>query len=411
MKKLSLCLAILLVLLSSVNFMAAQQRPRDKGIFMEYKNEFLELIRKEADKFKATPSQPHKSFKVDLSGYDLPKFKEEFTTFWHNPPVSQGLAGTCWSFSTTSFLESEIYRIHKKEVKLSQLYTVYWEYVEKARYFVQHRGNSVFDEGSEGNAVTRIWKKYGIIPLENYTGLKPEQKFHDHSDMATEMKTYLNAVKQANAWNEEEVVSTVRAILKHYVGEPPSFVMAGGERLSPQEYLQKVLQINPDDYVDFMSLMENPYYQQCEYDVPDNWWHSSVYYNIPLPEFMEIIKRSIRNGYTIAIGGDVSEPGIQGHLSVAMVPSFDIPSEYIDEHARQLRFTNKTTADDHGIHLVGYQERNGVWWFLIKDSGSSARNSRPEGYYFYHEDYVKLKMLSFMIHRSAVEDVLKKFSK
>jgi bleomycin hydrolase len=58
------------------------------------------------------------------------------------------------------------------------------------------------------------------------------------------------------------------------------------------------------------------------------------------------------------IGGDTSEPGYYAHKEVAMVPTFDIPSEYIDEHARQLRFSNCATTDDHAIHLVGYMEKN-----------------------------------------------------
>jgi bleomycin hydrolase len=31
------------------------------------------------------------------------------------------------------------------------------------------------------------------------------------------------------------------------------------------------------------------------------------------------------------------------------------------------------------------------------------------GYYFFSEDYVKLKMLDFMVHREAVRELLQKF--
>ena len=35
---------------------------------------------------------------------------------------------------------------------------------------------------------------------------------------------------------------------------------------------------------------------------------------------------------------------------------------------RQFRFSNKTTTDDHAIHLIGYKiDENEDWWFLIKD--------------------------------------------
>ena len=158
-----------------------------------------------------------------------------------------------------------------------------------------------------------------------------------------------------------------------------------------------------------MSLMQQPYYKKVEYEVPDNWRHDSDYYNIPLNEFMAAIKGAIASGYTMALGGDVSEPGIVPRSDVAMIPTFDIPPEYIDENARQFRFSNKTTTDDHGIHLVGYMNKNGKEWFLIKDSGSSARNGNNKGFFFYDEDYVKLKMMDFMVNKDAVKSLLEKF--
>jgi bleomycin hydrolase len=229
--------------------------------------------------------------------------------------------------------------------------------------------------------------------------------------MFDEMDTYLKYVKKHNLWNVEVVIGTIRSILNHYIGVPPEKIMVDGKEMTPKQYLEKVVRLNLDDYVQFLSLLEKPYYQKVEFPVPDNWWLSEDYYNIPLDEFMSIIKSAIRDGHSICIGGDVSESGYDGYQEVAVVPTFDIPAEYIDEHSRQFRFSNKTTEDDHGIHLVGYYEKDGTDWYLIKDSGSGSRNGRHWGYYFYHEDYVKLKMLSFMIHKDAAKEVLNKFKK
>ena len=130
-----------------------------------------------------------------------------------------------------------------------------------------------------------------------------------------------------------------------------------------------------------------------------------------LNEWLAALKSAIRNGYTMCIGGDVSEAGYLSQNDIAIVPTFDIPSEYIDENARQFRFSNQTTTDDHGIHLVGYMTKDGKDWYLIKDSGSGSRDGNNYGYYFYNEDYVKLKMMDFMVHKDAVKDLLKKFKK
>ena len=356
-----------------------------------------------------------KRLKVDIKGKTFPNKVADYKQQWHNKPISQGNTGTCWAFSTTSFMESEVYRLTKQKVKLSEMWTVYWEYVEKAKGFVNSRGTTIFEEGSEANAVTKIYKKYGIVPESTYDGKLPEQKFYNHEKMMKEMKSYLNMVKKNNIWNEDQVISTIKSILNHYMGTPPTVVEINGKKISPIEYM-KSIKLVPDDYVDILSYKQHPFWKQCTYDVADNWWGNSDYYNVPLNDFMDALKKAVKAGYTCSIGGDVSEPGLltdKGDPQVAIIPSFDIPSANINDDARQFRFSNKTTTDDHGMHCVGYLVKDGVTWFLIKDSSSGSRNNDPNGdkfgYYFFREDFVKLKMMDFMIHKDAVKDLLKKF--
>jgi len=410
----------LLILIACIPFVSSLAQPvRNKGYYKEVEKGFYDknILRgiEEFEEKKAEPEQKRKTFKVDLSQVEVPKSVDEFKGPWRNNPVSQGATGTCWSFSTTSYFETEVFRITGKKVKISEMFTAYWEYVEKAKRFVNERGNSNFDEGSEANAVTRIFSLYGAVPHESYMGLLPGQTYHNHNRMVEEMKSYLQGVKNSNAWNTDEVLSTIRSILNHYMGEPPSTVTVDGKKLSPKQYLSEVLKLVPTDYVDVMSLMQSPYWTQCEYTVEDNWWHSKDYYNVPLDVFMAIIKKTIRSGYTLCIGGDTSESGFDSWSNVALVPTYDIPSDYIDESARQLRFTNKTTTDDHGMHLLGYQEKNGKDWYLIKDSGAGSRNcgkdSKNFGYYFFHEDYLKLKIMDFMVHKDMFAEYIGKFSK
>jgi bleomycin hydrolase len=256
--------------------------------------------------------------------------------------------------------------------------------------------------------VYRNWKKYGIVPAEAYTGLLNGQPFHDHTKMFEEISGYLKSLKSSNMWDESQAEETVRAIMNHCIGEPPKEIIVDGKKMTPLEYYEKITKLNVDDYVSICSFMDKPYHTYVEYEVPDNWWHSKEYFNVPLNEFMAAFKQAVRDGYTIELWGDVSEPGIDGHAGVAVVPTFDIPSQFIDESARQFRFNNGTTSDDHGIHVVGYYEKNGKDWYLIKDSGSGSRNNSHPGYFFFSEDYVKLKMLGFGVHKSAVTSLLEK---
>ncbi len=406
---------LLLTGLTTFALATANGQNTDKAIFRMnepgfYQNSILKDAR-EVEERKA-PAEVRQSFVVDMAGKELPnKVALYKNKQWHNPPISQGNTGTCWCFSTTSMLESDAFRINGTKVKLSEMYTVYWEYVEKARRYVKERGNSVFDEGSEANAVTRIWKKYGIVPASDYTGLLEGRKYHNHEVMAGEMKSYLASLKTNSAWDEAAALATIKSILNHYMGEPPAEITVNGKKMTPVQYLKDVVGINPDDYVDILSYTQEPFYRKVEYKVPDNWWHDSGYYNVPVSDFMNAFKNAVHKGYTVTIGGDVSEPGMDRKTQCAVVPDFDIPPAYINDDARQFRFTNSTTTDDHGMHVVGYLEKDGKDWYLVKDSSSGSRNNdstAPEfGYYFYSEDYVKLKIMDFMVHKDAVKDLLK----
>lgn len=415
MKK--ICLFIILFPLAFSTF--AQKKDNAKIIELEPgTGYYYETIMKDAQRVNDSlnAEEPGITVVMDQSLYNLPNKIELYERVWANPVISQGNTGTCWDFSTISLYESEIFRMYDMKVKLSEMFIVYHEYIEKARRFVRERGNSLFDEGSEGNAVARMALKYGLMPESAYTGLINGHKFHDHEKMVSEMKSYLNSLLESNAWNEEQVLETIKDIMNHYMGTPPESFNVDGVTYTPMEYMTNYLKLDPSDFVEILSYKQKPYWEQVEYTVPDNWWHSKDYYNIPLDVYMEVLKKAIKEGYSLSIGGDVSEAGFLRETQCAMIPDFDIPSEYIDEDARAFRFDNETTTDDHGMHLIGYLENyngEGKDWYLIKDSSSGSRNNgedKPEfGYYFFNEDYIKLKMMGFTIHKDAVKDILDKF--
>jgi len=362
--------------------------------------------------YKATTNfygKPDTILTMDFSNVKRPTSIELFKPLFHLPPVRQDTTGTCWAFATISFLESELARLGKEPVKLSEMFVAYHEYIEKARRFVQFKGDSEFGQGSEENgAILRI-KQYGIVRTSDYNGLLTGQNKHSHDTMFKEMKKYLNFIKENNNWDEKIVIKNIKLILNKYLGKPPATITVNNKQITPLEYATNVLQLPLDDYVDFMSFKYVPFYTKEEYRVPDNWWHCKDYHNVPLAQWYEAIKQAIKQGYTVAIGGDVSELGKCGEFDIAIISEFDIDPSKINQDARELRFYNETSTDDHALHVVGFQRYKGEDWFLIKDSGYSATKGKFRGYYFFRGDFVKLKMLTFMVHKDAVKTLLNKF--
>jgi bleomycin hydrolase len=358
---------------------------------------------------KEGPESPEATFlAADLTGFAHPTEVREFTRLFHLPPVQQGRTGTCWAFAATSLLESELRRKGQAEVKLSEMHTVYWEYVEKARRFVREKGQSFLGQGSEPNSALARIKQYGLVRETDYSGLLDGKTAHDHSALFREFRDYLNGLAARSEWDEAAAIAGVRAILDRHLGRPPARIDVDGRSLTPLGYLA-ALGLKPDDYVSFISFMYLPFYTKGEYKVPDNWWHSPDSLNLPLYEFSLALLRALRRGYTATLAVDFSEPGYLGGNDVAMVPTFDIPSPYIDQSSREYRFTNSSSTDDHAVHCVGYLEEAKGNWFLIKDSWENAWWGNVKGYFFYQDDYVRLKCLMFMVHKDAVKEMLEKF--
>lgn len=414
MKRSFLRWLVILVIAFSLGWSAACKQPEPAGgqaerAVIKIGDQVIQAKDESIYKTREYNGRKHEYLSLDFNRISRPASVAEFQQVFHQPPVRQYNTGTCWSFSTTSFLESELKRLGRGEFKLSELYTVYWEYVEKARRFIREKGNSFLGEGSEHNAVFLRMKEYGAVPASAYTGLLPGQTEHDHSALFKELQDYLNFCKKHEYWDEEKAVAYVKLILNKHLGEPPATIEYNGLQMTPKEFLNNVLQLPLDDYVSFMSFKYIPFYTRGEYRAPDNWWHSRDYYNVPLEDFYQGIVDSLKKGYSVALGGDVSEPGISGDEGLAIVPSFDILPALIDQDSREFRFYNRTSQDDHAIHCVGWLEKDDHTWFLIKDSGAGAHRGPYKGYILYRDDYLKLKMLVFTVHREAVADLLAKF--
>ncbi len=382
----------LLSLLVLANFCWSQQRDQVK--YVAEKNFY---------------GKPDTILSLDFDRFRHPQRIEEYNPVFHFPPISQDTTNTCWAFAATSFLESELHRLGRGDIQLSRMYTVYWEYVEKVRRYVQKRGQSLVAPGSQINAVFLRMQQYGAVPAEVYTGLVGDQKVLDERKMLKELRAYLNYIKEKEVWYEDQVIANTRMILDRYMGVLPQEFTYQGKTYTSKSFLQNLLNLPLDDYVSLISFKKFPFWTRNAYPVPDNWWDDHGYYNVPLDDFYQGIKTAIQKGYSLAIAGDVSEPGKYGKVDLGVVPTFDIPSAFIDQDSREFRFDNKTSEDDHGMHLVGYKRFANADWFLIKDSAASAWKGNVKGYFFFNGDYIRLKMLSYTVHKDAIPEIMKKF--
>ena len=361
----------------------------------------------------------------------------EFTVVKENPISSikdQHRSGTCWCFSSLSFLESEIIRIKGYDnIDLSEMYVVGKSYHDRAIKYIRLDGHLNFAAGSSFGDVLHVIRDYGIVPQDVMPGLNYGTEKPEHFEMDAALKGYVDAiVKNPNSKLTTAWVNGLDGILKAYLGEAPAEFEAEGQTFTPESY-RDWLGIKPDDYVSITSFTHHPFYTQFPVEVCDNWrWDYS--YNVPLDEMMEIMYNAIEEGYTIAWGSDVSEKGftrdglgIVPDMENAMTSGSDqekwigkdeekagesqtgLPKELtVTQEMRQDGFDRKTTTDDHGMQIYGVaKDQNGTSYFMVKNSWGDA--GKYKGIWYVSDTFVRYKTINFVVHKDALpKDIRKK---
>jgi len=334
-----------------------------------------------------------------------------------NPVESQGKTGTCWSFSTSSFLESELIRMNKGSHNLSEIFIARQVYVRKAENYVGRHGKTQFGEGSLGHDLLNAVDKYGIVPTEVFDGLQLGSEKHNHAELANILRAYLKAVvenkgrKLTPVWKD-----AYSALLDVYLGEYPENFKYKGKSYTPKSFAQS-LGIEKDNYVTICSYTHQPFYSNFILDIPDNW-DNGLFYNVTLDELVASTKKAINDGYTIEWDTDVSNEGFNSKKGIALTPlkgedpNFTTTSEemIITPEIRHENFENYTVTDDHLMHIVGLAKGiDGKEYFIVKNSwGDKKGMDGFKGHVLVSESYFRMNTISILLHKDGVSKELKK---
>ena len=334
---------------------------------------------------------------------------------------AQGSSGTCWSYATNSYLESEMIRMGKQPVELSQIFSARNAYVEKGKNYVRMHGAVTLGDGGALHDVTNMYKKYGAVPQEVYTGLNYGTSKNKFAEMAALTEGLLAAaVKNPNGELTPNWEKAYTAVLDSYLGQVPHSFVFKGKTYTPQSFAKEVVGINADDYVEISSFTSAPYYTKTMLMVPDNWSFDLVH-NVKMNELTETIDHALKNGFTVAWATDVSEKGFSWKNGVAYIPTKkadDMSAEEkaemftgpkaeleITEDMRQVAFDNYNTTDDHGMHIVGLaKDQDGKDYYIVKNSWGTTNDYK--GYLYATKNFVKYKTTAIMVHKAGIPAAL-----
>lgn len=330
-----------------------------------------------------------------------------------SPVISQGHTGTCWSFSSTSFFESEIMRINGKQIDLSEMYQVRNTYPKKAENYVMRQGKAQFGEGGLAHDVINSASANGLVPESVYSGLMAGDTYYNHAELEAVLETMLKTyVDNPGGDLSDKWLKAVNGVLDVYMGPKVDHFTYEGKDYTPTSFME-MTGIVPADYVSITSFTQAPFYTRFILNVPDNWSNGS-FYNVPLDDMIGVMDNALNNGYTVELDCDVSEPTFSSRTGVAVIP--DDPAnnkkalegiyteKKIDQQYRQKEFENYETTDDHLMHITGIlKDQNGTKYYKVKNSwGIDPERTSHGGYVYFSEAYMRLKAISVMVHKDAV---------
>ena len=368
--------------------------------------------------------------------------KPVFTTIKENKITSiknQNRSGTCWDYSTLSFLESEILKKTGKTYDLCEAFVANKTYLDRAIQVVRLHGDCQFAQGGSAYDPIYCLKHYGICP-EDAMPL-PGTLYGDSLNNFNEFFDVMTPYVQAIAKSKTDKLSTqwkvaLQGILDAYLGTCPEKFNYQGKSYTPQTFAQS-LGIDADDYVSFTSYTHHPFWTSFAVEVQDNWRNPHSW-NVPLDDMMRIIDNAVMNGYTIAWGGDVSEDGF---TRMGLAYSIDskktqslsgsdmarwlkltkaekknvleslgckVPEITATQKLRQERFDNWELTDDHGMLIYGIaKDQYGKEYYMVKNSWGETGDYK--GIWYMTKNFIANNTMDFIVNKNAVpKDIRKK---
>ena len=319
-----------------------------------------------------------------------------------SPIKDQQSTGICWTFATTSFIETEAMRLRKEPVVLSPLYYVAPTYIDKGEKYIRMNGKSSFGPGGLTFSVLKYYEKYGAVPQLVWSGKKDSTAKYDHGKMdkalLDKVKYYVNSGR--GKMTTEEYRNEIDKILTQTMGIAPETFMYHQKQYTPVTFAREMVGINSGNYVEITSFSHHPFYSKFILEIESNW-NNNYYLNLPINDFSSVIDYALTHNYSVCWDGDAYRD--RGFNDGFAVLNDSISS--ITQLKRQIDFDNYTTIDQHNMHIVGIAENEkGKRFYIVKNS-SDVKNCG--GYIYMSKEYLLLRTISVMVHKDAVPQEIK----
>jgi len=264
--------------------------------------------------------------------------------------TNQQKSGRCWMFAALNNIRYSISKdldIKDHQFELSQAYTMFWDKLEKANYFLENiittadleldsrrvmwLLNEPTNDGGQWDMFTALIEKYGIVPKYSM----PESYHSSNSrylnkilslklrDLAKKLRQDFKSGLDREGLRETKktMLAEIYSILCYFLGEPPKkfdfeYKDKDGHfyrdsELSPNDFYNKYSKLKMTDYVSIINAptADKPFDQTYTVEFLGNVKEGQQihYLNLPIKKLIEYSKAQLKDDEPVWFGCDVGQ--------------------------------------------------------------------------------------------------------
>lgn len=262
--------------------------------------------------------------------------------------TNQKKSGRCWMFAALNCMRFQVIkRLNLENFELSQNYTLFYDKLEKANYFLESILSTLdeptesrlvaylltapLNDGGQWDMLTSIVSKYGLVPKSampesvssSATGEMVSYMTEKLREFACILRKGHKTGKTADELHamKEDMMQTVYNMLCICLGKPPKtfdFEYRDKDKnfhrdsnLTPKEFYEKYIGLDLNEYVSLINAptSDKPFYRSYSVEYLGNVMEGRQvkYVNLPIEELKKAAIAQMKDGEPVWFGCDVGQ--------------------------------------------------------------------------------------------------------